>query len=314
MSAVEEDDNTVLCCASCGIAGGDDIKLNKCACKLVKYCSMKCQKDHRKQHKQTCKKRVDELRDEMLFKQPESTHLGDCPICCVPLPLDPLKSGLYLCCSKQICTGCDIAQKRIEAEGGLQSKCPFCRNTMPKTEEERNEQKMKRIEANDPVALREMGNERYEEGDFKSALEYWSKAAALGDLTAHYHLSILYRDGEGVEKDEKKELYHLKEAVIGGNPNARHNLGCIEGVNGRHERAIKHFTIAAKQGYDDSLEELKGLYKAGLMSKDDFAAALRGHHAAIGATKSPQREEAAVFWDYVEDLKSGRAQLPPSMC
>eukprot|EP00985_Skeletonema_marinoi_P020392 scaffold12117_cov76-Skeletonema_marinoi.AAC.2 len=34
------------CCASCGIAGGDDIKLKKCnGCYLVKYCSLKCQKD-----------------------------------------------------------------------------------------------------------------------------------------------------------------------------------------------------------------------------------------------------------------------------
>ena len=29
------------------------------------------------------------------------------------------------------------------------------------------------------------------------------------------------------------------------------------------------------------------------MSKDDFAAALRGHQAAVDAAKSPQREEAA---------------------
>ena len=39
----------------------------------------------------------------------------------------------------------------------------------------------------------------------------------------------------------------------------------------------------------------KVLYKAGVVSKDDFAAALRGHHAAITATKSPQREEAYEF-------------------
>ena len=34
------------------------------------------------------RKRAAVLRDELLFKQPESSHLGDCPICCLPLPLD----------------------------------------------------------------------------------------------------------------------------------------------------------------------------------------------------------------------------------
>ena len=31
------------------------------------------------------------------------------------------------------------------------------------------------------------------------------------------------------------------------------------------------------------------------MSKEDYAAALRGHQAAVDATKSKQREEAYVF-------------------
>lgn len=63
-------------CASCGITGGDDINLKVCtACRLVKYCSVDCQKNHRSQHKRACKQKVTELRDEILFKQPENSHL-----------------------------------------------------------------------------------------------------------------------------------------------------------------------------------------------------------------------------------------------
>ena len=47
----------------------------------------------------------------------------------------------------------------------------------------------------------------------------------------------MYREGTGVEKDEKKQVSHLEEAAIGGHPKARHNLGCDEWSNGRHERA-----------------------------------------------------------------------------
>ena len=61
-----------FCCAACGIAGGNDVKLKDCsACKLVKYCGVECQKEHRKMHEKGCKKRAAELRDELLFKQPE---------------------------------------------------------------------------------------------------------------------------------------------------------------------------------------------------------------------------------------------------
>jgi hypothetical protein len=50
--------------------------------------------------------------------------------------------------------------------------------------------------------------------------------------------------------------------------------------------------IAANLGHDESLENLKKIYKAGLMSKEDLAAALRGYQAAVNAMKSPQREAA----------------------
>ena len=79
-----------------------------------------------------------ELRDEILFKQPESTHFEDCPICCLPVPIDQKKSGFYSCCSKQICRGCSYAKTERELEGSLEQKCPFCRAVMPKTDEEYN--------------------------------------------------------------------------------------------------------------------------------------------------------------------------------
>ena len=294
MSADNEADGMMFC-ASCGSAGSGDIKLKKCiGCYLVKYCSVKCQREHRPKHKRACKKRAAELRDEILFKQPESSFLGDCPICCLPLPIDGEKSVLNTCCSTRICNGCNYANKKREIKAKLQQRCPFCREALPKTEKEINDQVMKRIEANDPVAMSYVGTE-YEEGDYKSAFEYFTKAAALGDALVHYQLSILYRDGKGVGQDKKRELHHLEQAAIGGNPDARHDLGCTEERRGRMDRAVKHFIIAAKLGYDKSLACVKDLYKAGLVSKDDFAVALRGHQAAVDATKSPQREEAAAF-------------------
>ena len=307
MSEEKDDDtNTMkMFCASCGVAEVDDVKLKDCDdCGLVRYCSDDCKEDHRPQHEEECKKRAAELKDEILFKQPEGSCYGDCPICCLPVPLELSKSTLYSCCSKRICKGCSYANQKREAEGRLRFKCPFCRTAVPNTGAEIIELLMKRIEANDPVAIRRIGTIRYDEGDYNSAFEHWTKAAALGDVRAHYELSIMYDEGEGVEKDEERALHHLTEAAIGGHPHARHNLGCIEGGNDRVDRAAKHFIIAAKLGYDDSLGNVKILYTDGHVSKEDFAAALRGHHAVIKAMKSPQREEAAVFYKIYNGLGS----------
>ena len=305
MSTATESESENVSCASCGIAGVDDIKLKDCDdCDLVKYCSDECQRDHRVQHKEECKKRTAELHDELLFKQPESTHRGDCPICCLPLPIDPKKCKMMSCCCKFICNGCGFAKGTREVLERLQEKCPFCRKAVPSTMEEHNVLMMKRVEANDPVATCSMGIKRYRQGNVEAAVEYWTRAAALGDVEAHYRLWAMYYVGEGVEKDENRGLHHLTEAAIGGHPEARYNLGRIE-YNNDSDRAAKHFIIAANLGHDKSLKVVKNLYKDGYVSKEDFTAALRGHYAAIVAMKSPQREEAAQFDEWLAERRSG---------
>ena len=287
--------DVLSCCASCGIAEVDDVKLKQCDdCDLVRYCGDNCQQHHRPEHEAKCKERAAELRDEILFRQPESTHLGDCPICCLPLKLTEYrKASMYPCCGKQICNGCSYSYASRQGRENMKPTCPFCRHPLSVTEEEVDKNLMKRAEANDPVALCVLGKRVAYNGDYDGAIKYFTKSAELGDADANYQLSLFYFEGEGVEKDEQKELYHLEEAAIGGHPDARFNLGHFEESNGEIERAVKHWIIAANLGCDDSIQELKECYKDGSVSKDDFAAALRAHHAAVNATKSPQREAAA---------------------
>ena len=290
MSSAAEASDVV--CANCGIAEVDDIKLEDCDdCDLVKYCGDLCRGWHRWQHEDECKKRKAELRDIDLFTQPDGNHHGECPLCFLPMPIDTTKSIFYPCCSKTICCGCHYAD--LKSNGG--DRCPFCREPLA-GDEENNMRKMKRVKANDPVAMREIGRMRYEEGDHNAALEYWTKAAELGDTEAHYHLGLMYREGDVVEKDEEKEVYHLEKAAIGGHPNARYNLGCVESRNGNMERAVKHFIIAANLGYEKSMKWLWKHYSAGNITKEELEATLRTHHAAINEMKSPEREAAEKVW------------------
>ncbi len=292
MSEVKDTDTSITsCCASCGIAEVDDIKLKECsACDLVRYCSDTCRDDHKSQHDEACKIRAAELRDELLFKQPESTHLGDCPICCLPLPIDPKKSRISGCCSKIMCKGCHVASQKASSV----LSCSFCRNPISDTVEESEKLNMKRVKANDPAAMMYEAAEEIKKGNYDATFEWYTKAAELGHASAHYKLAFMYHVGQGADKDKMKEIYHLEEASLRGHPDARHNLGGIDFKNGNIERAVKHFLIAASQGVDNSIEMLMWLFKEGQghVNKEDLTAALRAHQAAVDATKSPQREEA----------------------
>ncbi len=296
-----EADTTTSCCASCGIAENDSVDLKKCtACYLVRYCGTKCQRQDWPKHKRACKKRAAEL-DEILFQQPESRHLGDCPICLIPIPFDYYEYGVWGCCFKYVCDGCTYANQMRELEAKQENSCPFCR--LPIKLREGNEKlMMKRVEANDPVALKEAGTKYCEKGDYKRAFEYLTRAVELGNVRAHYDLSIMYLKGNGVEKDEKKKVYHLGQAAIGGHLEARFQLGVYEGSKGNYERAAKHFIIGAKLGDDNSLENVKKLYEYEMVSKEDFAAALRAHQAAVNETKSPHREAAKRASRDLEDV------------
>ena len=168
---------------------------------------------------------------------------------------------------------------------------------------------------NDPVAMTDQGTEQYDEGDYRSAFEYFAKAATLGDAEAHCKLACLYYNGLGVEKDNRKYSHHLEEAAIRGHLSARYYLGCNEWQsdntptalnpvdisatpknNFNAKKAVKHWIIAAKQGDDRSIKALMKVFKGGFVRKEELAAVLRAHHAAVEGTKSPQREDAEKFY------------------
>jgi hypothetical protein len=327
-------------CANCGIAEVDDVKMEECdGCDLVKYCSDKCREEHRQQHDEECKKREAELHNIDLFSQPEGSYHGNCPICFLPLSLNIRKSMMKPCCSKLICEGCAYAHYKINGDHNCPFCREPTIDNLPNEDEIRRGMILKRIKAGDPVAMYQLGAMYRRDGEYDCAVEHLTKAAELGNAAAHYLLGFMYREGAGinrdaeceneakkveneykkllmdavfsmygynptgqfVEKDEEKAVYHLKKAAIGGHPEARLALARDDMENGSIDRSVRHLIIAANLGHEESMKMLWAQYSDGNITKEDLESTLRTHKAAIDATKSTQRDEAAAAKFFVSE-------------
>ena len=298
MNCVPVDSNEA--CANCGKPESDGIRLKNCtACHLVKYCGVDCQRAHRKQHKQACKQRATELRDEQLYSQGlERPEEDFCTICTLPIPIPMHKhSGFNVCCMKRICKGCSVAAQKRGMLG-----CAFCRTPIAGDDVDELAMIQARVAKKDPAAINFLG-EKYAHGsnglqkDMQKGVVLWTEAAELGSTKALKNLGYVYYHGKGVQQDEAKSVEFYNRAVMQGHVVSRHNLGCIEGDKGNHDRAVRHFLISAKMGCNLSVEGIKRVFMSGHASKEQYAEALKGYQDAVEGMKSHDRDEAKAYFE-----------------
>jgi len=284
--------NDMSTCANCGKEGISS-DMNKCnKCKQVKYCNAACKKKHRKKHKKACEKRVAELHEEALFKEPPPPE--ECPICMLPLPINSNRSMFKSCCGKLICTGCIYAM----VKSGGADLCAFCRTPRPSSDEEEIKRTNNLIELGNAKACHFLAGV-YASGRYGlpqnrvKAHELWLKAGELGHTDGYFNLGDSYHEGLGVEVNKKKAKRYFELAAMNGNVIARQNLGVLENKAGNHHRAFKHWLIAARAGETTSLDIVKRGFKGGLITKDEYADILRAYQARQEEMKSDERDEAA---------------------
>ena len=278
-------------CAACGRA---DVSLKACkACKMVKYCGVDCQVAHRSKHKKACREKARELFDVKLFAQPPRRE--DCPICCLPMLFHSGYSECtYMqCCGKFVCRGCIVSLPRPV--------CPFCNTPASRSTEEDVKKLLDRIERfNDPEAINMLaGHYRFgRKGfniDYSKAVELYRRACELGSAQAHHNLGNCYLNGDGVEMDKKKAAHHWQIAAMMGHEISRSNLGSFELERDNFDRAMKHHMIAAKCGFDKSLEAVKTGFGFGFVTKDEFESTLRAHKDSRDEMRSEQRDKAMAM-------------------
>ena len=237
-------------------------------------------------HKKACKKRAAELHDEKLFKEPPPRE--ECLICFLPLPLDTDQIDFKSCCGKPICGGCTYAMIETAKTNKQKRLCAFCRTPPPADEEEIVKRIMKLMEKSNAHAIFELAG-YYERGTYG---ELWMKAGELGRDDAYINLGNSYHSGSGVEIDMKKAKYYYELAAMNGAVYARHNIGALEGQAGNIHRATKHFILAARAGSKPSLDDVKRGYKHGVVTKDEYASALRSYQKSQDEMKSEARDKA----------------------
>jgi TPR repeat protein len=132
--------------------------------------------------------------------------------------------------------------------------------------------------------------------DSKKAIELCTKAADLGSILAHRSLGECYYRGTVTTKDVKKAKHHFEIAAMKGDSSARHNLGAYE-IEQRKDlqRAYRHFLIAAKDGFDDSMKAVTDGYKRGYVTKSELEDTLRAYQRSLDEMKSEQRYKAALL-------------------
>jgi TPR repeat protein len=236
------------------------------------------------------------LFDKKLFKQPPPNEY--CSICHLRLPI-ALDQSIYMpCCGESLCCGCIYAHS-VAAADTEKEKCVFCRSEASSSDAEYIERMKKRVEANDPWAMVDLGS-YYRLGkkglrqDIAKTLELYHKSAKLGNHFAHFRLSVCYHNGDIVEKDTRKAIYHTQLGAMAGNILARCKLGCDEDNAGNMDRAYKHWMISANDGCDSSMKAVQEGYKEGFVTKDDYAKTIRAHGNSIDEMKSDDRDRAAA--------------------
>ena len=104
----------------------------------------------------------------------------------------------------------------------------------------------------------------YENGEYSKAFDLMKLSAESGVAKSQLILSIMYRRGLGIEKDEYEGFYWCKQAAEQEILEAKFHLGLMymegEGVTEDEDEAVKWLWDAASLGYPQATEILQYVF------------------------------------------------------
>ena len=229
----------------------------------------------------------------------------DCPVCMVPLPLDPDEKSYWTCCGNTICRACEFEQGRARTvinarrakkdQPPLGSTCAFCRASQLIGDEEVDAYKEKArtgdaVSAYKLATLYTHGN-RGVQIDEPKALELYQFAANLGNRDAMMRLAIIYQSGYlGEDENKNKAKEYANMAIKRGKFTAHTVLAVSALGDGQLEVATKHWCLAAEAGDVVSMKQLWDQFYRGEVSKDLLERTIRRHKETLDEMDSEERE------------------------
>ena len=122
------------------------------------------------------------------------------------------------------------------------------------------------------------------DGDYASAVRWYTFAADEGNAAAQYNLGVIYENGSGVAKQYKTAVRWYTLAADQGYAAAQYNLGVIyengSGVAKQYKTAVRWYTLAADQGYVEAQYNLGVIYENGSGVAQEYDTALRWYTLA----------------------------------
>ena len=214
------------------------------------------------------------------------------------LPIPGNQHSYYACCGKIVCGGCDFQH---EMKNGERRTCAFCRTTLPDSEEEALARLRKRVELDDPKALRILAM-KYGDGDLGlpvdrvKCIDLARQSASLGNPEAQYQLGQGCDHGEmGLEQNEEEALKYYKKAAESGHVYALHNLACSMGGNSDFVAAMLHWRLSASGGYGVAMNSMITRFEDGLLRHGDLAETLQAFYVARAEMKSDDRDKYIAY-------------------
>ena len=144
----------------------------------------------------------------------------------------------------------------------------------------------------------------FQAGRYQQALKIWSPLAEKGDANAQYNLGLLYRNGQGVERNDRLALVWFTRAAAQGLLDAQYNTGLMymegRGVAISRVDAFKWWELAASKGHAESQHNLAVMYAYGIATEVDTKKALELWRLA--AEQGHKGARQALFRTYTEGL------------
>lgn len=122
------------------------------------------------------------------------------------------------------------------------------------------------------------------EQSYTKAMEYYKKAANLGDSSAMSAVGDLYYNGQGVEKNYQIAIEWFKKAADLGNSYAHYSIGWQyqfgQGVNQDYQTAMEWYKKAADLGNAKAMSKIGDLYYNAQGVGKDFQKAMKWYRLA----------------------------------